>query len=133
MTVFIDSNYFIALGNSKDYLHEHALILSDKLLEERATLVLSNLVFAEVTTVLSQRTSREIAITFGNELLQNRQNEIIYLTEKLQQKSWEIFQKAERKNVSFVDCSTLAIMEFENIPTLLSFDKTDFKPLQKLY
>src|SRR5579862_7393177 len=133
MTVFVDSNYFIALGNANDSLHEQALLLSDKLFEEHAIFIFTNFIFAEIVTVLSQRTNRENAIRFGKELLHNKQVAMVTITKSLHDKSWEIFQKTERKNISFVDCSTLVVMEFENISTLLSFDKTNFKPLQKFH
>ena len=132
MSIFVDSNYLIALSNPNDSLHDIAIRLSDKLLKENTNLFISNYVFLEIVTVLTQRVNKEIALITGTELLQNRQVEIIHITKNLQQKSWEIFKMINKKNISFVDCSCIAVMEFENISTLLSFDKTDFIPLQKL-
>ncbi len=133
MRVFGDSNYLIALFNIKDGLHEKALTISDKLTNENTTLVVSSFIFLETVTVLSQKVNREVARRVGNELLLRGQVEILHVTEVLQDKSWEIFQEINRKNVSFVDCSILAIMEQEDIPLLLTFDREDFKPLQKAY
>ncbi|SRR6266568_5087239 len=131
MTLFIDANYFIALYNPSDALHEKAKLAAKQLQKDNLHTVISNFIFLETVTVLSQRLGKKYALAAGNKLLQS--NSFIVVDEKLQQKSWEIFQNTERKNVSFVDCSTVAIMEFENVPTLLSFDRTDFKSLQKLY
>ena len=131
MKVFIDSNYFIALYNPADTLHEKAKQIARQLLKDNPHTVISNFVFLETVTVLSQKLGKNYPRAAGEKLLQS--SSFIVIDNQLQQKSWEIFQKTERKNISFVDCSTLAVMEFENITSLVSFDKTDFKPLQKFH
>src|SRR5215469_15869582 len=129
--LFIDSNFFIALYNPEDNLHEKAKQIAKKLQIDNPYIYYSNFIFLETVTILSQRVSRDYARAAGNKLLNN--NSFIIIDEQLQKRSWEIFEKIDKKNVSFVDCSTLAIMEFENISQLLSFDLTDFKPLQNIY
>lgn len=133
MTVFVDSNYFIALGNPEDSLHEEADILSYQLVQDNVIIAITNFVFLEIVTVLSQRASRVMANRIGNDILQNQHVNIIHVTESLQTKSWEMFQKIERKNVSFVDCSIIATMEFEEIRSLLTFDKTDFTQFKQYH
>ena len=131
MNIFIDSNYFIGLYNPGDSLHEKAKQIAKQLQKDNPYTFISNFIFLETVTVLSQRLGKEYALSAGNKLLQS--HSLIVINARFQNRSWEIFKKTERKNVSFVDCSTLAIMEFENITSLLSFDKTDFKPLQKFH
>jgi uncharacterized protein len=129
--LFIDSNFFIALYNPSDNLHEKAKQISKQLQLDNPYIYFSNFIFLETVTILSQRVSRDHARAAGNKLLNT--NSFIIVDKPLQKRSWEIFEKIDKKNVSFVDCSTLAIMEFENISLLLSFDRTDFNQLQNLY
>src|SRR6266581_3868550 len=110
MNIFIDSNYFIALYNPGDLLHEKAKEIAKQLQKDNPYTFISNFIFLETVTVLSQRLGKEYALSAGNKLLQS--HSLIVINARFQNRSWEIFKKTERKNVSFVDCSTLAIMEF---------------------
>ena len=127
--IFIDSNFFIALFNPVDGLNKAATKLSKLMEAENFQICVTNLILAEVVTVLSLRAGREIAIDAGRDLLSI--HNFIYIDAFLSKKTWEIFQKIEKKNVGFVDCSILAVMESESIDYLLTFDVTDFRSLQK--
>lgn len=130
--IFADSNYFVALYRAVDSLHEKALEIARNLQKQGATLVISNFIFSEVVTVLSQRESKEASLVIGDLLLTNTFIEVVHIDEILQEKTWEVFKKIEEKNVSFVDCSTVVLMRAENIPALLTFDTKDFRTLQKV-
>ncbi len=90
-------------------------------------------IFLEIVTILSQRRSRRVAIETGEYLLANPNVEIIHIGPVLQTSSWQIFKEIANKNVSFVDCSTIAVMKAEGIRHLLTLDLQDFKPLSKKY
>ena len=130
--VFVDSNYFIALGNPDDRLHSHALNITDLLDDGNVLVVISNLIFIEIVTVLSQRVGREIAWKVGRDLVEDPNVQIIHIDPEVQEESWEIFQKVAQKDISFVDCSTIAVMQSEGIDTLLTFDD-DFQRLKKQF
>ncbi|MBU2591923.1 MAG: PIN domain-containing protein [Patescibacteria group bacterium] len=120
--VFVDANFFVALFNPKDSLHKEAIRISRKLKKYKKELVVSNFIFLEVVTVVSQKMCKRAALVLGKELLAGKV-EIIHVTEKLNRLSWDIFKKVADKDVSFVDCSVLAIMKEEEIKELLTFDK----------
>ncbi|MBI3559348.1 type II toxin-antitoxin system VapC family toxin [Candidatus Gottesmanbacteria bacterium] len=129
--VFVDANFFVALYNPQDSLHSQAESLSEKLTSGDEELYLSNYVFSELTTVLSQRAGREKAVIAGEFLRKSENFTIIFVDHDLQESSWEIFCETKKKNTSFVDCSTVAIMRAEGIKKLLTFDREDFAPLLK--
>lgn len=129
--IFVDSNYFVALFNPNDTLHKHASVVAKRIDTEHHRLVLSNYIFLEVTTVLSQRRGRNVAVGVGTFLTTNPMIDVVHVDEALHEESWKIFQSTLRKNISFVDCSTLAILRAERIDHLLTFDDTDFRGLQK--
>jgi len=131
--IFVDSNFFVALFNPTDALYSTALKTAKEIDERNTFLVISNLVFLEIVTVLSQRRGREVAIETGKYLLSNPQITLIHIDELLQKESWNIFKKIKIKDISFVDCSIIASMKSEGIRDLLTFDIEDFKKIQKNY
>jgi len=131
--IFVDSNFFIALFNLTDSLHPKVLKISRGLKRENPRLYISNFIFLEIVTVLSQRVNRETAVLLGNYLLKDKQLEVIHIDKKLNEITWEIFKSINKKNCSFVDASILAVMKREGIKKLLTFDKEDFLSLKRKY
>jgi len=129
--IFVDSNYFIAFFNPTDSLHQKTQDIGKELDRKGIPLTLSNLIFLEVVTVISQRRNKQIAGEVGEYLETNPLVEIIHVDEVLHQNTWEIFKSVQQKDVSFVDCSIIACMRFEGIHELLTFDKKDFTILKK--
>ena len=124
--IFADSNFFIALYNPSDSLHSESVRISQKIKKEDPDIYISNYIFLEIVTVISQRIGRKEAVFLGNEILKNPKINIIHVDETLNKLAWQIFTKVPKKNFSFVDCSTLALLQFEEIGGLLTFDRKDF-------
>jgi uncharacterized protein len=131
--VFVDSNFFIALLNKEDSVHTEAMAISKKLAEKNVSYIISNLVFAEIVTVTSMKAGRATAVQGGEKLLNSSRLQVTYIDESLQKESWDVFQKVDQKNISFVDCSIIAVMRSEGIRQLLTFDKKYFTKLQKKF
>ena len=131
--IFADSNYFIALANENDSLHTRALAVSKTIEKSAIQLHISNLVFLEVVTVLSQKRNREVANKTGQYLLSDTRISFFHIDEQLQEESWKLFQSIPLKNMGFVDCSTIAVMKALDVSELLTFDTTDFRKLQGTY
>ena len=129
--IFIDSNFFVALHNPDDSLHKDAVNRSKVLLEAAPKAYVSNYIFLETVTVLSQKVGRQEAILRGNQLLNPEDFNFVQINNWLQEQTWRIFCEISKKNTSFVDCSTIAVMQAEGIDKLLTFDQEDFKPLLK--
>lgn len=131
--VFIDSSFLVALFNERDALHKKATPIAKILKEKDYQIFISNFVFLETTTIVSQKLDRETAIFCGNLLLNSGEFKTIYIDEHLNNLSWDIFQEIKKKNMSFVDCSIIASMRFFNIKKLLTFDREDFTQLRRKY
>ncbi|MBI4272883.1 type II toxin-antitoxin system VapC family toxin [Candidatus Uhrbacteria bacterium] len=131
--IFVDSNYFVALFNEKDSLYAQAQTVADLLDMQSSVLVISNFVFLEVVTVLAQRRGKSVSKAAGSYLLNTARIEFVHIDSTLQQDSWNTFQSVSSKNISFVDCSTIAVMKAEGIRTLLTFDFNDFRALQRRF
>ena len=120
--ILADSNFFIALFNPSDSLHEKAIAISKKIKEESLRIYISNYLFLEIVTIISQRVGKKEAVILGKHLLEDEQIEIIHINEKLNNLSWKIFQEINKKDTSFADCSNLAILQTEEIKIFLTFD-----------
>lgn len=131
--VFLDSNFLIAVFNTSDSNHKKAQQLSISMTKLDTKLYISNYILLEVLTVLSQRVNREIAVEVGERLLNSENVELTHINEELNNRSLEIFKEIQTKNMSVVDCSILAVLNYVGIKQLLTFDITDFKPLRERF
>lgn len=131
--IFVDSNFFIALFYAQDSLHNKAKTIGMELRKNNLPLVISNLIFSEIVTVLSQRVAISVAIHAGKEIIESPIMRIVHVDEYLHSLSWQIFQEVSRKDMSFVDCSILAVMHAEGIQKLLTFDRENFSSLKRRY
>ncbi len=123
MNIFLDTSFICSLHLPEDSLHKKALTISNDLIKQEVNLFISNFIVLEVLTILSQRKSRQLAIEFGRSVKEEESIKIIRIDEILEEFSWQIFQKTKEKDLSFADCSTLAVLENEKIDYLISFDK----------
>lgn len=131
--IFVDSNFFVALFNSNDSQYAKALKLSKHLDEKGLLFTISNYIFLEIVTVLSQKRGKEVGNAVGEYLLTSSNIAIVHIDEKLNQETWDIFRTIKNKDISFVDCSTTAVMKAEGIAKLLTFDQDHFKKLKKIF
>lgn len=121
--VFVDSNFFCAFYNPKDTLHAKALSLAEKLSLSKARLWISNYIFLEVVTIISQRVGKKEGIIVGNKIKNVDFVSNIHIDESLHQLSWEFFKQVSKKDPSFIDVSIIAAMKTGDVRTLLTFDK----------
>ena len=124
--IFIDTSAFVALRNPADPNHKKALKFSLKLEAAQSQLLTSNYVLAETYTVISQKVGKPQAISFKEDFDPSIQTTRV--DENLEEVAWKIFKEIESKNVSYVDCTSFAIMKTFNIKQAFSFDE-DFKRL----
>ncbi len=122
--IFVDSDAFIALAREDDSNHAKSLKILELLQKDRYHFVTSNYVFSEVITVLSLRLSREAAMKFiENMKSPDSAYTIQWIHEQSEKEALEIFAKQRSKNVSFVDCTNMAIMSINKIEIVFSFDE----------
>lgn len=126
--VFFDTSFYVAINNPSDSLHNKA----KKVLQHLGTIdhssFSSNFVFLEAVTVISQKIGRNVAINFYEKAIQSVRE--IKINADLEKQTWEVFKSIENKDISYVDCSILAVIEEFKIDTLATFDK-HFDAFQK--
>lgn len=132
-SVFVDSNYFIALRNPLDTSNVKANKYAEYLVNFPVKLIISHYIFSEIVTLVSQKLGKSEAIRSGNDLISDQDIQIVQTTRNIEEATWKIFCEIKKKNMSYVDCNSLAIMKQYDINTFLTFDTTDFSSLRKEY
>lgn len=124
LTVFVDSDAFVAAVKKADTTHKKARSLFQKLKEQEAILVTSNYVFSETVTVISQKMGHDAAI-FYIDSMQSTESMLLIkrIDEQLEEQAIEIFKKQTSKNTSFVDCTNMAFLKKMQIDAIFSFDQ----------
>lgn len=121
--IFVDSDAFIALAKEDDSNHRKAQSILAQLVSKPIQFLTSNYVFAETITVISQRIGRQQALSFIQTMKSSNSSfSFRWINEDLEKLALDIFIKQNSKNVSFVDCTNMAIIHRDNIDTIFSFD-----------
>ena len=105
--------------------------IAQKLDKQNNLFFISNFIFLEVVTVLSQRVGKKTALEVGNYLLSDSRINLIHIDENLNDRTWQRFKEIKSKNASFVDASIIETMKMQRLTDLLTFDTKDFSVLAK--
>lgn len=124
--IFIDASFYLSILRKNDSNHDKA-VNRWKSIPDDAKKMTSHAVLGEVLTVGSQRYDRRLTIAFIEEIGFGNTS-ILLETSSLVARTWEIFKEITKKDISWVDCYSLAIIEHYNIGTVLTFDK-DFQKM----
>lgn len=122
MLVFVDSSAFISSLVSNEDNFNRAKAISENLATKGAQLITTNMIIAEVLTVLSMKHGKELALIFG-EKIRDSGLEVAHVNQELFESAWQIFKREKSKNLGFVDCVSFAFIKNFRIPTAFSFDK----------
>lgn len=130
MNVFVDTGIFVAFHNTKDVNHSKALKIIKKIATGKlGTAYTSDYIFDEaVTTALVRTKNPQTALTVGK-LIQGQLTAPFVAILKVNtpefEEAWNLFIKYAKKGLSFTDCTSIALMNKNNIKNIASFD-TDF-------
>ncbi len=119
--IFIDSSVFIAYANQRDRFHIRSeALIRDAVQGEYGQAVTSDYVFDEVVTTTLVRT-RDFAIARSvGEYLLSSEVDLRRVEERDFETAWGFFEKY--RNLSFTDCTCLALMKARTIRRIASFD-----------
>ena len=120
--VFVDTSAFVALRNRAEREHEAARTALSRLVQERAQLCTSNHVFAETYTALLVRVGRSEAIEWGRRFRAGWAIELLRVDEPAEEDAWALLESHADKRWSYVDATSFALMERENVQTAFAFD-----------
>lgn len=123
LTIFVDSDAFVAFIKQDDSNHKKAKRLFESLQAKSLTFVTSNYVISEVITVLSQRVDHKTAIVFIDSMKSGDSDFLIeWINETVEEKAIQLFREQTSKNISFVDCTNMALIKEKHMDAIFSFD-----------
>lgn len=126
MRIFLDTCFFIALGDKNDRNHLKAKTSLRKLVQKGARFVTGRNIIVEYLDGITKRISKEKAI----EEMDNILNSKLLVVESLKEGDWNkattYFRKYEDQEIDMTDCLSFAMMERLGLNTVLTFDN-DFR------
>jgi predicted nucleic acid-binding protein len=121
MVIFVDTSALLALVNINDEFHKQAKQQWKFLIENKATLLTNNYVILESISLIQRR--------FGMDWIHELQAEVLSLIEitwidkDQHQGALTTFLKANRRQLSLVDCSSFETMRHLGIKSTMAFDE----------
>ncbi|KKS64250.1 MAG: hypothetical protein UV33_C0031G0004 [Candidatus Daviesbacteria bacterium GW2011_GWA1_42_6] len=119
---FVDSDFLVAMFNSKDASHAKAVEISNRLDSGEIELWGSNLIQQESATVVSHRVGMDAVRDFVKRLAVDI-DRFVDVDKSLEKHAWGIFLKQTKKGCSFVDCANLAVIQKYKLDEILTFDE----------
>ncbi len=121
---FADTNFWIAIFDERDSLHEIA-IETVTLLPDNCRLVTSQIIFSEVFELFAKRSPfiKEEIVKFVADLILDTSVIVEPMTPKLFDDSIAFYRKHSDKEWGFIDCSSFVIMKRRGIKESLTYDK----------
>ena len=120
--VFVDTSAFVALRNRAEREHAAARTALSRLVQERAQLCTSNHVFAETYTALLVRVGRAEAVEWGRHFRAGSAIELLRVDEPVEEDAWALLESHADKQWSYVDATSFALLERENVHSAFAFD-----------
>lgn len=120
--IFIDTDAIVALARIDDTNHEKAVELQKSINKNEAKLYISSFAVGEIITVLSQKSSVNVAVKVGKEIMDGNII-VIYITNGQMKKALKKFTKQTSKNSRFTDIANMVLMDELKINTIFSFDQ----------
>ena len=124
--IYVDSSVFISYLFAVDDNHARAQELLGNIPVDE--MLASYSVVGEVLTVGSQRYDRAVTLSFIQYMFKEQWRCVREDADTLD-RTFQIFQTITQKNISWVDCYSVAVMQSMGVRQIATFDK-DFKKLK---
>jgi predicted nucleic acid-binding protein len=122
MTVFVDTNAFVAIALGHDNRHQQAVRTWKNLELERAPLLTTDWVFGETVTFVRRRAGYLVARSLGEHLRSSDVLEILHADEPMVGQAWNLFLAHRFEGLSLVDCVSFVTMRVRRIRRAFTFD-----------
>ena len=120
--VFVDTAFWIAAVRQPDAKHDRAKALGKEILDRRAKLVISDLVFAEVITFILRKDGHEAAQKLMTLLEDN--TTVLFVDKPVLEEATSMLRRywSPRKRLSVCDATSCILMKNRGIEDVYSFD-----------
>jgi uncharacterized protein len=121
--VFLDASGLIAVANTDDQWHRHALAAWNELVLSNTSLVTTSLVLFELGDGLSRINQRSLAVTLYDRLRASPRVRIIPVSPDQEAAAWELFRQRADKAWGVTDCASFVVMKQLGIESAFTVDR----------
>ena len=122
MKLFADTSGWVAAFDRDDQRHVQAQSAFAALLTQTNLIYTSDYIVAETITFLLSHCNHFQAAKFGRAVRRSVNTRIIHIDEDLWHEAWELFQRYDDKEYSFVDCTSFVLMRTLKLRDVFGFD-----------
>jgi hypothetical protein len=111
--VFVDTWAWYALADANDADHEVARLATEEIINRSATLLTTNFVVDEATTIIRYKLGHPAAVAFRQTIRQMVDDgllTIVRVSEAYEDAAGDIFDQYGDQDFSFTDCTSFAVM-----------------------
>jgi uncharacterized protein len=119
-TIFIDTQFVIAVGNQRDQHHGRAMDLTESCSGSR--FVITESVILEIGNALAGK-GEEYAIEKIDQFIESDDVEFVRLTPELFDEGYSLYKSHRDKEWGLVDCISFVVMRKAGIEEALTFDQ----------
>jgi uncharacterized protein len=118
--IFVDSSFWIALGNRRDAHHDGAVTLVER--HDGTPLTTSNHVRGESWTFLRRRSGHRAAVGFLDMLERSTRVRLVMVSDELEAVALRWLRQHDEREYSFVDATSFVLMRAHRIFDAFAFD-----------
>jgi hypothetical protein len=124
--IILDTSFIVSYFNERDRNHSKATELMQSIANTKfGPVYITDYIFDETVTVAFIRLKNLVkAVEIGNHLLKS--SKIIQVEDKHFYNAWNLFKRQKTTDLSFTDCTTISVMQDNEIKNIATFDE-DFK------
>ena len=119
-TIFIDTQFVVAIANERDQQHERAKDLAKSCVGSR--FVVTEPILLEIGNALARK-FKEYAIHTIDQFLESKDTELVRLTPGLFEAGYSLYKSHRDKEWGVVDCISFVVMRKAGIAEALTFDQ----------
>jgi predicted nucleic acid-binding protein len=121
--VFLDAAYAIALSALNDQHHKRAVEFAEQMETAATRLITTRAVILEIGNALSKVRYRQAAIALLEALEQDKNVEIVPLSEGLYAQALQLYQNRPDKEWGLTDCISFVVMQDRGLTEALTTDE----------
>ena len=121
--IFIDTSAFLALEDESDQYHDEALQFREQVLRKgRYGMITTSYILDETLTLIRFRISIKSSIAFSKKIRKSKVVKIVRVSEDIEEKALDLFERYDDKDFSFTDCVSFVVMKGMGIKETFAFD-----------
>jgi len=122
--IFIDTSAFLALEDESDEHHKEAILFRDQeQLRGNYEFITTSYILDETLTLIRRRLGILASIDFSKKVRKSQVVKVLSVSDKVEGKAVDLFEKYDDKTFSFTDCVSFAVMRDLDIQEVFAFDE----------